>query len=387
MSIQILSGEAAETAASDHIAEAGTGGDISARGFRVSEAFAAKTNRLLADAFANRWGADKRLAEAFSTSDFKLAAAKELDSEMLAQYDAFPSVWRSYTDVTKVRDFRPKRLLSRWADTVGMPRVPELTEYPADDRRAFAEYAIAVAKYGKRKAISWEAWVNNEAVQEIEDLPGVLAREAAETEMINAVGNLLAIDPVTNLAAGVNTAFFKSANGNAPTSLPLTRENLKGVFDAMKVRKDPNVKRQIAAPNLTVVIPKALETTMQRITRVTTVRTTVNGVETEETNELAGIDYVVEPMLDYINQHAKAATTWFVVPKPGSRRPALWAAFLSGYEQPDLRVKASTGNRVGGGEISAVEGSFEIDDIQYRGRHIVGNQTADSLFTYCSLGS
>jgi hypothetical protein len=65
----------------------------------------------------------------------------------------------------------------------------------------------------------------------------------------------------------------------------------------------------------------------------------------------------------------------------------MWAAFLAGHEQPDLRVKADTGFRVGGGAISALEGSFEIDDIQYRGRHIVGNQQADPLFTYCSLGS
>ena len=62
-------------------------------------------------------------------------------------------------------------------------------------------------------------------------------------------------------------------------------------------------------------------------------------------------------------------------------------AKLAGHEQPDLRVKADTGRAIGGGEISALEGSFDIDDIQYRGRHIVGNQTADPLFTYVSLGS
>ena len=75
------------------------------------------------------------------------------------------------------------------------------------------------------------------------------------------------------------------------------------------------------------------------------------------------------------------------VPKPGSSRPALWVAKLAGHEQPDLRVKADTGQRVGGGQISALEGSFEIDDIQYRGRHIVGHQTGDPTFTYVSNGS
>jgi hypothetical protein len=104
-------------------------------------------------------------------------------------------VWDQYTDTTTVRDFRPKRLQSRWRNTVGFARVPELTEYPADDRRGATEYAIAVAKYGRRFAISWEAWLNNEAIGELEDLPGELARQARETEMINAVSNLLLVDP------------------------------------------------------------------------------------------------------------------------------------------------------------------------------------------------
>lgn len=393
--IQLLVGEAAANAADP----ADFAGTVNPRMLSVNEDLEVLATNMLAEAFANSWGADVRLAqafggqgntqvtEAFSTSDFKLAAAKELDKEMLQQYQELPSVWRLYTDVTQVRDFRPKRLVSRWRNTIAMPRVPELTEYPAEDQRGADEYAIAVAKYGRRFAISWEAWLNNQAVDELEDLPGELARQAVETEMINAVSNLLNVDRKTNLANGVNTAFFKAGNGNAPTSLPLTRANLKTVIDGMAVKKDPHSGRVIARPDLVVVIPKALESTMLGIIRPIEVRTTVDGVETIESNEFSNLSYVVEPMLDTVNTHAKAATTWFVVPKPKSRRPALWAAFLAGHEQPDLRIKGDQGVRVGGGAVSVTEGSFEIDDIQFRGRHIVGNQTADALFTYCSLGS
>lgn len=383
MTIQLLEGPAAVSAASD----SDFAGTLNPRAFRIGEATSRRAQIAMSEAFANKWGADVKLAEAFSTSDFKLAASAELDKEMLAQYDAFPSVWRQYTDVTSVRDFRPKRLQSRWRNTVGFSRVPELTEYPADDRRGAIEYAIAVAKYGRRFAISWEAWLNNEAIGELEDLPGELARQAGETEMINAVSNLLAVDPITNTAAGVNTAFFKAGNANAPTALPLTDINLQAALDAMATKKDPNSGRVIARPDVIVVVPKALEITMERIKAVREVKTTTGGREVTEANQLANVDFVVEPMLDFINTSNKAATTWFIVPKPGTPRPALWAAFLAGHEQPDLRVKANTGQRVGGGDISALEGSFEIDDIQYRGRHIVGNQQADALFTYCSLGS
>lgn len=383
MTIELLTGDAAASAASD----SDFSGTLNPRAFTIGEASTAKARRFLAEAFANKWGADVRLAEAFSTSDFKLAAAAELDKEMLAQYDELPTVWDQYTDSTTVRDFRPKRLVSRWRNTVGMARVPELTEYPADDRRGATEYAIAVAKYGRRFALSWEAWMNNEAIGELEDLPAELARQARETEMIAAASNLLLVDPVTNVASDVNTNFFKAGNGNAPTALPLTRANLKTVWDGMATKKDPNSKKTIARPEMVLVVPKALEATVLSIVRPTVIRTTVGGVETEESNEFSNLSYVVDPMLDYLNTHANAATTWFLVPKPRSTRPALWIAKLAGHEQPDLRVKADTGNRIGGGDISALEGSFEIDDIQYRGRHIVGNQQGDPLFTYASRGA
>lgn len=387
MTIELLSGEAAAAAGTD----ADFSGMRNPRAFRIGEALGERVVRMLSEAFQNEWGAEARLAEAFATSDFRLAAFAELDKEMLAQYEELTSVWERYTDQTTVRNFLPKRLLSRWRDEVGLARVPELTEYPAGGKRGAEEYAIAVAKYGRRFALSWEAWLNNEAIDELEDLPGELARQARETEVINALRNLLLIDDKTNLGSDVNTAFFKTANGNAPTSLALSRENLKTVLDAMAVKKDPHSKRVIARPDLVVVIPKALESTMQGIVRPIEVRReeTVGGgtVTTLESNEFGNLDYVVEPMLDSLNTHAKAATTWFVTPKPGSRRPALWSAKLKGHETPDLRVKADAGRTLTGGEISPLEGSFEIDDIQCRGRHIVGNQTADALFTYCSRGA
>jgi len=387
MTTEILTGEAAASAGG----EAEFSGFANPRNYRVSESARDRACSLLTDAFSGKFGAGVRLAEAFTTSDFKLAAFAQLDVEMRAKYTELPSQWKSYTDTTLTNDFRPKRLVRRGSAVRGMPLVPELTEYPADDNRFSDAYAIQVAKHGKRKALSWEAFVNNEAIDELEDMPAALAADAADTEAIAAASNLLLLDQKTLLATDVNTNFFKAGNGNAPANLPLTRDNLKTVLDGMAVKKDPNTKRVIARPDVVVVIPKALEQTMINIVAPRYVRSeVVNGSTTTITeidNPLAGLSYVVEPLLDYMNTHAKAATTWFVVPKPGGPRPALWLAKLRGHETPDLRVKADTGQRVGGGAISAVEGSFDIDDIQYRGRHIVGNQTADALFTYASYGS
>lgn len=379
MTIEVLHGDAAVEAGTD----AEFAGTVSPRNYRIGESLMDKAHTLLSNAFQGKWGADKVLAEAFSTSDFTLAAFATIDTEMLASYDELPSVWRGYTTVTTVNDFRPKRLLDRWRNTIGFEPVPELTEYPAEDSRGNATYSISVAKMGRRFALSWESWINNEAIQELEDLPTVLARQARESESINAVSNLIASD-----RNGVNTGFFKAGNGNAPTALPLTLDNLDNVLGAMASKKSAVSGRVIASPDLVVVVPKALERTIQRILAIRTIRKTDANGEQLEFDNYVNVDYVVEPMLDYWNTGSKAATTWFVLPKPANPvRPALWAAFLRGHETPDLRVKSSTGQRVGGGDISPLEGSFEVDDIQYRGRHVLGHQVGDPTFTYVSNGS
>lgn len=377
MTIEILHGDAAVEAGSD----TEFAGTLNPRMYQISESLTDKAMTLLDDAFRGKWGAPQRLAEAFSTSDFTLAAFAAIDTEMMRQYDELPSVWRQYTTVTTVNDFRPKRLLDKWRNTVGFEQVPELTEYPAEDSRGKALYEIAVAKMGRRFALSWESWINNEAVQELEDLPGVLARQARESESINACSNLVAAN-----RNGVNTAFFKSANGNEPTSLPLTLDNVDAVLNSMAAKKSTVSGKVIAAPPLQLVVPQSLARTAERIKAVRLIRKETSDGEVEYDNYVS-FDYVVEPMLDYWNTGAKSATTWYVLPKPNGPRPAVWAAFLRGHEAPDLRVKAAAGQRVGGGEISPLEGSFEIDDIQYRGRHVLGHQVGDPTFTYVSNGS
>ena len=377
MSIEVLNGTAAEQAGS----ESEFKGFASPRRYAISEGLIDKASTLMENAIAGKWGADKALAEAFSTSDFKLAAFATIDKEMMAQYAEMPETWRAYTSVTTVNDFRPKRLLDRWRNTVGLELVPELKEYPAEDNRGSADYSIEVRKFGRRFALSWESWINNEAIQELEDLPAVLARQSRETEAINAVTNLIKAD-----RSGVNTDFFKAGNGNAPTALPLTLDNLDLVLGQMDLRV-PQSERAIVAPELIVVVPKSLRRVAERIKATRLIRKIEAGEETEYDNYLSSVEFVVDPFLDFFNNHAKAATTWFVLPKPNQGRPALWAAFLRGYETPDLRVKADTGTTLSGGNISPLEGSFEVDDIQYRARHIVGRQVGDPLFTYVSLGS
>ena len=394
MSITISAGSETTAPESDFT------GTVNPRAMRVPVELAESVDRELSRAMrGSAWeaqrlgrllGGSMRLSEAFSTSDFKFALFKELDTEMQAQYQELPAVWQAYTDQTLVSDFRPRRLLSRSSDLLGLAAVPEGTEYPDGHDYSQTGYAITVAKYGRRRALTWEAWLNNEAINEIEDIPADLARQAREMESIIAASNLLAIsgDGIKKpySATGVNTGFFKAANGNAPTALPLTADNLKTVLDAMAIKKDSKGKTLVAPP-LVVVTGMALKAQADAIKAVREVRRTDGDVETVEGNPLAGVEFVHDPYLDQLNTHAKAATTWFVLPKPGSARPAAWAAKLRGHESPDLRVKANQGTNTSGGAIAFDEGSFEVDTIEWRTRHVLGAQTGAPEFTYCSLGS
>lgn len=369
-------------------------GFASPRRYTIKPAAEARADKFLKEARTGRLGRNE-VREAFSTSDFTLALFAQVDQETLAQYTELPSVWRQYTDVTTVNDFRPKRLVERWAKQVGLKLVPELTEYPTGLAGDRAQFWINVTKYGLRDAISWEANINNEAIDELEDIPGKYSRAAGDTETINALANFFAIDNATNLATGPNTNFWKNwgSSGvnagvnNTPDTRALTAENVDWVMSQMAIRKNPKSGKQIAQPALMIVIPRALEWQMKKIQALREIRTTVGDTTNVFDNFLTTIDYVVDPMLDTINTHVKAATSWMVVPRPGSTRPASFAAFLRGYEAPDLRVKADTGQRIGGGDISPLEGSFDIDDIQYRVRHICGHQMGDPTFTYFSYGS
>lgn len=377
-SVEMTTGDATESATSDGFTSFG----------RRPVGIAAEAIRDASDMLNRALRGNRRAAldvqEAFSTSDFTLAAFAAIDQEMIAQYEELPSEWEQYTKVTTVRDFKPKHLRSVGRGTFGLDSVPELTEYKAMEGLAATDNTIRVGKFGNRYAISWEAWINDEAIDEIGDIPGWMSRAAAETEAVVAVSNLVT-------ASGVNTDFFKSANGNAPTALPLTLENLDTAIQAVRARKvTVNGKsRVVKAPQLKLVVGPSLQSQAERLLAIREIRSETGGGSTVVSgNFLVGsVTLVVDPALEIVNVGNKAASTWFLLPDPQGPRPAVFAARLRGHETPEIRVKADTGTRAGGGAIAAQDGSFEIDDIQYRVRHVFGGAAADPTFTYASTGA
>lgn len=376
-SIQLLTGAAAVAEGEANVNDGGFRAPATARTARLVEA-------------ANTWGdaltmggiggmkARVKLAESLATPDFPFLLGGVFDRELLAQYQAAPATWSQFAKRTTVRDFRPKELLDLLGGQSILSAVGQGAEYPAR-KVTEGKYSLTVGKRGARIPLTWEMIVNDE-LDAFRDLPQRLAVGARETEDYLAAGLLVK-------AGGINTDFFKTANGNAPANLPLTEANLAAALTAISTRKDSD-GRPIVVTAARLVVPPSLEIVARRILNATEIRVTDGNTTSIQDNYLRGVvTLVVDPWLGVIDQSANAAKSWFLLPDPNGARPAVTLGFLRGHENPDLRVKADTGNRVGGGAIAPEDGSFDDDTIQYRVRHVLGSAHVDPIATYASNGS
>lgn len=319
------------------------------------------------------------MQESLASGDFTNLLGGVLERELLAQYASIAPVWPGFATRTTVRDFRSKTLSDLLGGRARLSRVEAGAPYPARSKSE-ATYSISVKKYGATFQLLWEAIVNDD-LDALRRLPGDLAQSAIDTEDYLAA-SMLAI------STGPDTNFFKSANGNAPAAVPLNIDNLSAALTTITSRTDTD-GRPIAFPNgWALVVPPALEVTAQNVVSAFEVAQT-SGSSTIKIRNWIGsrVQVVVNPWLTTIDVSNKAGATWYIVPAPGQDRPAVAMAFLRGHEVPDLRVKADTGNRVGGGAVDPLEGSFETDDIAYRVRHVAGSAQLDPKGTYASTGS
>lgn len=318
--------------------------------------------------------------ESMTRSDFPILLGAAYGRELLQEYQGITPVWSRYAKRATVADFKPKRLVELLGGRATLDKVGEAAEYKA---RSLTEgqYEFKVDKYGNRIPLTWEMLVNDE-LDAFRDLPTRLATAARETEDVITARCLFNAN-----GTGLNTAFFKAANGNAPDNKALTSENLEAALSAISQRKDSD-GRPVVLAGTVLMVPAALEMTARRILEATEIRRTVGDTTTIEPNYLRGVvQLVVNPWLPIAAPGFSGVhDTWFVLPSPSSARPAVVTAFLRGHETPDLRAKADTGSRVGGGSIAPEEGSFDDDTVQYRVRHVTGAATVIPTETYVSVG-
>lgn len=319
------------------------------------------------------------LHEALSTSDFNVLLGQAFDRELLANYQALAPEWQKIARATTVKDFKPKTFVELFGGRDAFDRVLEGSEYEARSKDE-AEYKINVGKYGNIFKVTFEL-IKNDELDGLKALPNDLAAAAVATEDKAAFEAFVT-------ATGPSTAFFKAGNGNAPSNKKLTRDNLKAAYVEITKRKDKEgLPVRLAGEKLNLIVPPALEMEAEFLVNTPTMPDPAGG-NVSIANPLYGkFDVIVSYWAARVNTSANVDTTWYLLPKPTNVRPALAVAKMRGQENPDLRVKADQGQRLGGGSIPFEEGSFGTDTIQYRGRHIVGAAALSPLVTYASTGT
>jgi hypothetical protein len=355
----------------------------------------AETASLVGRAFEGDRRAMLTIQESLTTSDFPKLFGDVLDRELMAQYAQIQPIWPGFARRTIVRDFRPKHWLDLLGGRAVLDSVKERGEYPARNLTE-GDYTLTVGKYGARLPLTWEMIVNDD-LDSFRSAPERLAQAARDTEDRLATGLIAG-------ATGPNSTFFTSAPATtsgvaaAVGTVALTVDNLAAALSTVSSRKDSD-GRPIVINSAVLMVPPSLKVAANNILNATLIRfrnttgsssTVPAGTSTQDMevgNWLSGeVSVMVNPWLPVIDTSAGSAKSWYLLPGPEIARPALTMGFLRGFETPDLRVKADTGMRVGGGIVPAEEGSFDADDIQYRIRHVTGGTTLDPIGAYASVG-
>jgi hypothetical protein len=372
--------------------------------------------RLIREASGGSHMAMGRLREAVSSGDFPLLFQSVSQASMLGQYADLPQQWPLFAQRTTVQDFRPARMV-RWdtaldqlPDSSGgadrhvraLPRIPELTEYPTFNLTSEGTDYF-VNKYGARFPFSWESYLNDE-LRVLQQLPSEMARWARDTEDVLTTGVLATsagpnadfFNTTDNFGLGTNGnhVFFQpNGGGSAIVDPPLTLDTLEQAIQQIGMRRING--RMVRVQNFVLLVPPALALTAHSIAQGTTyLRVTKDAyggeVRQNIASPIAGRFTVVESQwLPLIDNSGTANTTWYLLPAGGvtERGPAIVTAFLRGHESPEVRVTGETGRSLGGGDLSAFEGSFSHDDIQYRVRTIVGAAGIDHSAVAVSKGN
>lgn len=353
----------------------------------------AEAATIYANALAGSRSAMRLLTEAMSTSDFPILFGDLLDRQVLARYREWPEEWETYAARRTVRDFRTvEELKQPYGMTDRLEHVKELEEYPERDLEEQARISYAVRKYGARAAFSWETMINDD-LEQLRDIPMRFAAAARRTETRFVSDLFLGVNgPNATLFSNANGNIVNLANGARSNNPVLSIDGLQDAFTVLSNQRDEE-GNPIFIDMVTLVVPPALEVIANNIVNATLIRATTAGGTSGQELEVANwmsrrLRVVVNPYIPINASTANGNTSWFLFGNPsGGDRPALRIAFLRGYEEPQVFVKAPNARRVGGGEADPMDGDFDTDSIEYKVRHVLGGSIIDPKFAVASNGS
>lgn len=332
--------------------------------------------------------------EAMSTSDFPLMFGDIIDRSMLGKYREWQPTWPAYAGRRVVRDFRNVSEYDVVGGEAPLDIVPQGDEYP---ERALTESRTQwrVQKRGAAMPFLWEAIVNDD-FQALADVPERFARASRRTE--DRVATDLHVDangPHASVYTAGNKNIINVTNGAATNNPALS---IVGLQDAFKVlaRLVDSDGQPIQIEMVTLEVPPALEITALNILNGLTLEIVEAGGTANQRLIVSNwmknrLRLVVNPYIPLVAATANGSTSWFVHATPQGDalggRPAFRVGFLRGHEEPEMFMKAPNAVRVGGGDVSPLDGDYEHDEVGYKVRYVIGGTVVDPKMTAASNGS
>lgn len=317
------------------------------------------------------------LQEGIATSDIPSVLAPAVNVIFLSQYAEYPTVWAEIAEAFTA----PVSALSggvQWGgfqfdksnligdhdgDTfvgLGLPGVGEYDEYPAV---AFTTEQLAadLRKHGIRLRFSWEAGLATGNFDWIPRSTAFFARAASEQEDVALAKQFVS-------TAGVINSQFTSIVGDPALDL-LALEAAIAQADSTEVDGAP-----LGATGYRLVVTPALSQTARNVLSITSITEQDGNIEYNRSARTGNVNLTVFNALAAVGNHTTPGAindAWFLVPE-GTVRPAFLEIFLDGYRTPLITIKDSGHMTLGGGAVPVREGNFEVDDVETRGRHVVG---------------
>ncbi len=310
------------------------------------------------------------LREALTTSDFPYLFGDVLDRQVLAAWKATPAVWKAFVKLGTVPRIYPQIGGYRFAITGGdqyLAEVAEKGEYLASDRSELRD-AVYVKKYGRQFDISWEAMINDD-LGALKDTPERFAKAAGRTEH-----RLVSATYVNDLGTHAGGNLYENASNE--DVLALTIGNLETCLERMAAFTDVNGEPIMNRAKYLVVGP-ALEFTARQILTSAMKMWLADSDDVTPpaaypmTNVVSqyGLQLVIDPYIPILD--ASYPGSWYLFSDPADIA-AMEVDHLAGHERPEICMKASNKVSIGGGELGAMTGDFETDNIFYRVRLVFG---------------
>jgi hypothetical protein len=325
-----------------------------------------------------------QLKEALGTSDFSNLFGDILDRALLGSYMETPQVYRNFTRIGSVPDFRTvKRFALNGSESV-LSIVPQQAEYP-ESSVSDAAYSYTVQKYGRRIGFSWEAMVNDD-LDALKSIPERFARAARRSESKFVTG--LYVD-----ANGPHASLYTVGNANKVTSNPvLSISALQTAYKILAAMRDADGE-PIVVDAVELVVPPALQITAQNILNATQLWLDTNASAGTAQQNMVTTNWMsqkvrlsIDPYIPVVASSANGDTSWFLHASPSVGRPALEVGFLRGHESPEIFVKAPN-TQSAGASTDPLNGDFDTDSIMYKVRHVFGGTRLDPKATVASNGS